>query len=129
MRRRIALAGVVASALLVGGCWVRLWLTTTTVPQIERRAEAALPVGSTRPQVEAWLAAQGFEFGFTDDPRAYSRVAEQVPDPSPYPTAIIGILRDTDGGIIVTGNIQVCFLFGPDDRLARRLVWWVGIGP
>ncbi len=128
-RRRSAPAGVVASALLVGGCWVRLWPTTTTAPPIERRAEAARPVGSTRPRVEAWLAARGFEFGFTDDPREHSRVAEPFPDPRPHPTAVVGLLRDTDTDFIVTGSIPVCFLFGPDGRLARRLVWWVGTGP
>lgn len=114
--------------LLLGGCLTLTKSTTTTVPEVERKLDQALPVGSTRQEVEAWLTGQGIGSGFTDTPRSHSTTLAALPDIDRYPSVVYGIIRHTDHSLLVSGNIQLYFLFGPDGRLQKRLVQWIGTG-
>jgi hypothetical protein len=129
MRRSVVAIVLLVSALLLGGCFLQSWLTTTNVPEVERKVDSALPVGSTRQEIEAWLAGEGIEFSFSNEPGSFSPLVARVPDAGSYPGVIAGIIRDTDRSFLVSGSIQLYFLLGPDGRLSRRVVRWVGTGP
>lgn len=129
MRMRSVLAAL-GAALMAGGCALS-GTTRTTVAQVERQLDQALPVGSTRSEVEAWLEGERIESSYKERPDAnYSSVVnESVPDIGVYKGVTAAIIRDTDRSMFVSGSIQLYFLYGPDDRLAKRIVRWVGTGP
>jgi hypothetical protein len=116
--------------LAVGGCAL-CGTTRTTVAQVEHQLDQALPVGSARGEVEAWLKDKGIESRYTEHPdaRFSSVLNEAVSDLGAYKGVTCALLRDTDRSFLVTGSIQLYFLFGPDDRLAKRIVKWIGTGP
>jgi hypothetical protein len=97
---------------------------------MEQQLDQTLPVGSTRGEVEAWLKAKGIEPSYTDRPDAgYSSILDEaVPDVRVYRGVTTAIIRDTDRSLFVTGSIELYFLYGPDDRLAKRIVQWIGTG-
>ena len=127
MSRVLKVKAALVAALLVGGCLPLSQSKTTTVPRVERKIDEALPVGSTRENVEAWLTQQGIEYSFTDKLDDYTEL-KAMPDIDNYPTGIIAIVRDTDHSFFVTGSITLKFLFGPDGRLQKRVVRWIGTG-
>ncbi len=102
---------------------------TVTVTEVEREVDRALPLGSSRRDIEAWLTGQGIGFSYSDQPATHSQVAERDAEASSYQGVVVSIIRDTDRSLFVTGNIQLYFLLDADGRLARRLVEWVGTGP
>jgi hypothetical protein len=100
----------------------------TNVPDVERRVNAALPIGSTREEIESWLTAQGIQYSYSDRP--YPKATTEVVGVCEDPTgSITGIIRNTDQSLLVTGNIQLRFNLGKDGRLTQRWVKWVGTGP
>jgi hypothetical protein len=101
---------------------------TTTVEEIEQKVDDALPLGSTRQKIEGWLKSQGIEYSYSEQPGAFSEIRRQ-PDADMYPGVINSVIRDTDRSFWVTGSIEVSFLLNSDERLAKRLVKWVGTGP
>jgi hypothetical protein len=121
------------TALMTAGCLLSSPTSTSriTVPQIEQQVDAALPIGSTRAEIEAWLVSQGF-------PASYESLQ--------YPDAFVGSDLQEVRGDGYTGafrvvinesykfflkdarTIQVVFLLGPDDRLARRIVRSIATG-
>lgn len=128
---RVRLAVVLLCVALVGGCVLSRSTTRTTVAQTEKQLDRDIPAGSTRAEVEAWLKSKGIESSYTEGPDArYSSIInEEVPDTSAYKGVTAAIIRDTDRSLFVTGSIQIYFLYGPDDRLAKRIVRWIGTGP
>jgi hypothetical protein len=128
MKPCVGIGLLITLGLLIGGCCFHSGMTTTTVPEVERRVDTALPAGSTRPQIEAWLTGQGIEHSFSDKPFLESPNDNRHPD-ADYSGSIAGIIRDTDRSLFVTGSIQIYFLLDADGRLKRRLVKWVGTGP
>jgi hypothetical protein len=129
VKRKSIITCFLLSTLLVGGCLTLFRWPSTTVPEVERKIDQALPVGSTRQDVEAWLIGQGIKFNFSDTPKSHSSILNALPDIDRYPTAISGIIRDTDYSFPVSGSIELYFLFGPDERLQKRVVRWIGTGP
>jgi hypothetical protein len=101
---------------------------TTTVEEVEQKVDHALPLGSTRQEIEAWLLSQGIEKCCSDHPGDSSEI-RRLPDADKYRSVIHGLIQDTDRSFWVTGSIQVYFLLDSDERLAKRLVKWVGTGP
>lgn len=124
----LILLGVV---LVGGGCVLSRSTTKTTVAQTEKQLDRDIPTGSTRADVEAWLKGKGIESSYTEGPDAHysSIINEEVPDTSAYKGVTAAIIRDTDQSFLVTGSIQIYFLYGPDGRLAKRIVRWIGTGP
>jgi hypothetical protein len=127
MKPCVGIRLLMSLGLLIGGCCFHSGMTTTTVPEVERRVDTALPAGSTRPQIEAWLTGQGIEYSFSDKP--LEAPAVNGPPETDYSSTIVGIIRDTDHSLFVTGSIQLYFLLDANGRLKRRLVKWVGTGP
>ena len=122
---------LLGAVLLMSGCALCNNLMNVTVPQVERKLDKELPLGSTRAEVENWLKAQHLGEGhYTKWPIEYygATITNEVPDVSVYSGEIVSIIRDTDKSLLVTGSIQLRFLFGHDDRLARRLVYMVYTG-
>ena len=74
----IALAGVGVAVAILWGCWVK----GPTAAQVERRVRAALPIGTTQEQAEAWLRAEGIAFvtraGATKDKTGQEAVAARA---------------------------------------------------
>jgi hypothetical protein len=132
VKRTTAVAVLLVPVTVFGGCLIHSALTAVTVvtvPEVEQKVDRALSIGSTRAEIEAWLAGQGLESSFSDQPASFSYIADHDPVASNYKGVVVSIIRDTDRSPFVTGNIQVYFLLGSDGRLARRLVRWVGTGP
>ena len=128
MRQTITAVALLVSTLLLGGCLALSKRVTTTVPEVERKVEKALPDGSTREEVEAWLTAQGIKFSFADSTDSPEMARIVMDDIDRYPTAIQAMIFDTNRSFLVTGNISLKFLFGPDGRLQKRVVRWIGTG-
>ncbi len=128
MKRPAVTTGLLTAALLLAGCVLHSRKTTTTVPDVEKKIDSALPVGSTRQEIEVWLSGENIEFGFTDKLGSSSALRERVPDLENYSGAVVAIIRKTDGDLLVSGNIQMYFLLDPDGRLRKRVVYWVGTG-
>ena len=128
MKRPAVTIGLLAAVLLLAGCILHSRLTTTTIPKVEKEIDSALPVGSTRQEIEAWLTGENIEFGFTDKLSSYTALVERVPDVRNYSGAVVAIIRDTDRDLLVSGNIQMFFLLDPDGHLSKRVVYWVGTG-
>ena len=128
MKPCVGIGLLMSLGLLIGCCCFHSGMTTTTVPEVERRVDTALPVGSTRSQIEAWLAGQGIEHRFSEMPFLEAPNVIGPPD-TDYSGVITGIIRHTDRSLFVTGSIQLYFLLDADGRLKRRLVKWVGTGP
>ena len=129
MKRRAVVPVLLVPSLLVGGCSLHSGLTaTTTVPEVELMVSGAVPPGSTRQEIEAWLAGQGIDFHYSDRPRSESAVS-RLPDAGNYSGLIVGIIRDTDRSLFVTGSIQIYFLLDTDGRLSRWQVKRIGTGP
>lgn len=126
---RVRLAVVLLCVALVGGCVLSRSTTRTTVAQTEKQLDRDIPAGSTRAEVEAWLKGKGIESSYMEGPDVYSVPNEAVPDIGVYKGVTAAIIRDTDRSLFVTGSIQIYFLYGPDDRLAKRIVRWIGTGP
>lgn len=101
---------------------------TRTVSEVEREVDTAIPLGSSRRDIEAWLAGQGIEFSYSDQPASYSQIAKRDAEASSYQGIVVGIIRDTDRSLFVTGSIQLFFLLDAEGRLAWRVVEWVGTG-
>ena len=128
VNRTVTAAFVVALSSLAGCTSLQSALTNhTTVSEVERRLDAALPIGSSRQEIEAWLTTQGIEHSYSDMPHAGSPVGNLAGDVHPLPT-VVGIIRNTDRSLFVTGNIQLYFVLGTDGRLTQRLVKWIGTG-
>ena len=128
--RRAAFATLsLVPVLLLGGYLATYGHTTTTVAEVERDVERGLPVGSSRHEIESWLAIHGIEFSFAEEPGSVSTVLAAVPDIGRYPSVVTAIVRDTDRSLWVTGSIQLYVLLGADDRLQKTIVRWVGTGP
>jgi hypothetical protein len=125
--KRNAIVVFLFPVLLFMGCALTSNTTTTTVADVQRKVDEALPLGSTRQEVETWLNNQGIEFNFSDQP--YFSIGESYPPEKSSSGYIHFIIRNTDRSFWVTGNIEVSFLFGKDNRLTMKLVKWIGIGP
>lgn len=128
MRRTITASAVLVLMLPLGGCLALYNRTTTTVPEVERKIDQDLPIGSSRQEVEAWLTKQGIEFSFTDSPTSRKEGLVAPEDIDLYPTAISGIIFDASHSFLVTCNITLHFLFGPDGRLQKCVVGQIGTG-
>lgn len=128
---RVRLAVMLLCVALVGGCVLSRSTTKTTVAQTEKQLDRDIPTGSTRTEVEAWLKDKGIESSYTEHPDSHydSDINEVVLDITAYKGVTAAIIRDTDQSFFVTGSIQIYFLYGPDDRLAKRIVRWIGTGP
>jgi hypothetical protein len=102
---------------------------TVTVIEVEHRVDSALPLGSSRQEIEAWLTDQGFVCSYEVLPVIDTTLAKRVPDMDRYHGVITSIIRDTDRSFFVTGNILLYFLLDSQGKLARREVIWIGTGP
>jgi hypothetical protein len=72
------------------------------VSDVERRVDSALPPGSTREEIEAWLTAQEIEHGFSDVPSLRTTTAGcGLQEVRGAGGAIAGIIRDTDRSLLV----------------------------
>ena len=121
MKRSAAIAGVVVLAA-AGGCLTVPGLTDTTLPEVERRIDRGVPLGSTRLEVEAWLDGRGIEHGFYDDPRRNSSLLAAVPGIDRYPTAVVAILRHANKSLLASESFQMFFLFDAEGRFRKRIV-------
>jgi hypothetical protein len=96
----------------------------TTVPAVERRIDAALPIGSTRQEIEAWLTEQGIEYKYWDNV-IVGPLAGSCSEKDFVPIIEV-IIPDTDRPHLVDGNILISFVLGHDGRLTERSVKWIG---
>lgn len=121
---RTAGAVVAASAgLLVWWAW-----PSDTVAGVERRLAREVPVGTPRPEAEAWVGRQGVEWSYSQDFRHNSLFEQKGIDPGTYSGYVVALIRDTDRDLLVTGSIQFYILFDDRDRVAGHLVKWFGTG-
>src|SRR5262245_19559949 len=132
MKPFIAATLVVTSVLFAGCTSLQSGLATyTTVPDVERRIDSALPTGSTRQEIEAWLTGQGIEHSFSDLPylKMTTATGSCLSDlENRSGGTIVGIIRNTDRSLFATGNIQLLFVLGKDGRLTERVVKSVRTG-
>ena len=128
MRRSQSAAICVALASFAGCTALQSGLANrTSVPEVERWVDAALPIGSSREQIETWLTEQGIEHSVSEIPVVecdglHCRDVGKC-------LAVFGVIRNTDRSVLLTGSIQLYFILGTDDKLTSRSVDWVGTGP
>ncbi len=127
MKVAIVVALFVTPVLFMG-CSLNHGLTTRTTPisAVERRVDEALPVGSTRQEIEAWLTQQGIEHSFSDVPFLHSST-ETMTDKN-YSGVVQGILRGADRTLFVSSSILLQFVLDKDGKLKERYVNWAGTG-
>ncbi len=128
MTRRGLATAVLVAAPWMGGCALHSGLAAKSVNEVGEAVDRDLPPGSTRAQIEAWLAGQGVEFHYSDDPRSVPAVAA-LPDAGSYTGMVVGRVRDAGRLPFTTGGVRVYLLLGSDGRLARRLVGHSETGP
>jgi hypothetical protein len=130
MERLIFVGLLLTPALLVGCVSLSSGVANRTlVPEVERRVDSVLPVGSTRQEIEAWLAGNGIEHSYTERPLVHRGAGIHWGSDEDCSGIIVGVIRNTDHSLLVSGNIQVVFVLGRDGHLVRRTVDWVGTGP
>ncbi|HSQ58771.1 MAG TPA: hypothetical protein VLM40_23820 [Gemmata sp.] len=97
------------------------------MPEVERWVDAALPIGSSREQIETWLTEQGIEHSVSEIPVVecdglHCRDVGKC-------LAVFGVIRNTDRSVLVNGSIQLTFFLEESGKLTERSVKWVGTGP
>jgi hypothetical protein len=101
----------------------------TNVADVQKQLNREAPIGSPRLKVEEWVKNQKIEYSFSQDFSHDSILDENQIKPAEYNGFLVGIMRDIDRGPLVTGNIQIYFLFDKNEMVAKHIVRWVGIGP
>lgn len=127
VRHGMLVVAVSAFCCMTTSC-ASLGSTKATVPEVERRLDSVLPTGTTRQEIETWLASQGMGFSYSENP-VISSDLRQVPDIDKYHGAIVSIVHDTDCSLFVSESIQLYFLLDGEGRLASRVVKRVLTGP
>jgi hypothetical protein len=97
----------------------------TTVQEVQRKIDAALPPGSTRQEIESWLATQGIESEYTNLHFLLSPTNGHEPWECNYSGTVFGTLRNADRSILGSRNISMYFVLDAEGRLSHRDVWWV----
>ena len=121
MRRSQSAAICVALASFAGCTVLQSGLANrTSVPEVERWVDAALPIGSSREQIETWLTEQGIEHKFTtiplvEDIGIHSREVGHC-------RAVVAEMSNPARSFFVTRDIRVYFVLGEDCRLILRMV-------
>src|SRR5580692_8118686 len=125
MKRHVYVIVQLVSTLLIASCQLPNSYTATTVQDVKRQVDEALPIGATRQEIEAWLNSQGIDFSFSDQ-SDHDSIVKSYPPQKSSSGFICYLIRDTDRSFWVTGNIQVYFLLGTDSRLTEKVVKWIG---
>lgn len=84
---------------------------------------SSLPIGSSKDRIEALLQKEGLEHSYVSDRRAIditSAVAKNGYRSSDLSGYIVAIIRDTSGGVLVSGNVQYFFFLGKDGKLLKE---------
>lgn len=100
----------------------------TTVKHIEDQVRKGVPLGSTREEVESWLKYQGVEYGYYDEPHVDRANGAEL-DPGDHSGVVHAIIRDTDRGFPIQGNICLTFSLDKNGKTFKHAVEWVGTGP
>jgi hypothetical protein len=83
---------------------------------------SSLPIGASKDRVEALLQREGVEHSYVSDRSAIditSAVAKNGYRSSDLSGYIVAIIRNTSGGILVSGSMQYFFFFGKDGKLLK----------
>jgi hypothetical protein len=83
---------------------------------------SSLPIGTSKDRIEALLQKEGLEHSYVSDRSAIditSAVAKNGYRSSELSGYIIAIIRDTSGGVLVSGSMQYFFFFGKDGKLLK----------
>ena len=92
--------------------------------QLDAAITRDVPPGSTAVQVLAFLDAQNIEHSALIDQANQKHMGKD-----PNVKIISAIIRDTEKGALVSGNLAVTFRFDRDDRLIGHDVEQVNTGP
>src|SRR5262245_294406 len=111
--------------MLVGCTLTSPFTTHTTVPEVQRKIDAALPVGSTRQEIESWLTIEGIESEYTNLPFLLSTVNGHEHWEGKYSGTVLGTLRTAEPSPRRPRNIRMYFVHDAEGHLSHRDVRWV----
>jgi hypothetical protein len=83
---------------------------------------SSLPISTSKDRIEALLQKEGLEYSYVSDRSAIditSAVAKNGYRSSDLSGYIVAIIRNTSGGVLVSGNMQYFFFFGKDGKLLK----------
>jgi hypothetical protein len=122
-------------SILALGIWLEAFFFSpphpTSVPEVEKRVQTAIPLGSSRGQIEEWLDSQQIEHGYAqsggiDELPPQMQAGLQEKD---YDGAVMAIIRDTDRSLFIRGDICIRFLIDHEQRCFKCFVFRVVTGP
>jgi predicted PurR-regulated permease PerM len=93
---------------------------------------SSLPISTSKDRIERLLQKEGLEYSYVSDRSAIditSAVAKNGYRSSDLSGYIVAIIRNTSGGVLVSGNMQYFFFFGKDGKLLKATADQVMTGP
>jgi hypothetical protein len=126
LERKFNVGCLVFLALLGGFILYRLEFGWTS-NKVERMIKAALPPGSTRQEVEAWLGKQKIEYVYLKDVTGDRTNDKTMPQIAGLKhEELSGMIRatipDAHVHLILPGDMHIYFFFDLDGKLIKHLV-------
>jgi hypothetical protein len=119
---------LLVGALVLVGIWVWYTWPKVTVEGVKKQLQENAPAGTSRANVEEWLKKKRIESSYSQDFRNNSTFEQNGIVTGTYSGYIVAVIRNSDRGAGVSGNIQFYILFDEKDQVARHIVLWVGTG-